>query len=696
MEASLLPNPTFIFRQYRYLPGVLLLLLCFCTFSAHGRVVSGVPSVLEVASCSTAVKPKITLNGPPTICAGGSVLLTASPGKSYKWSNGATSQAITITQSGEYTVEVVDENGCVGKSDVVKVEVSAKLKAPKIEYTDPLIVCGKGSITMRVEEQEGASYVWKKDGVPVSDKSNEFTATEAGVYTVELSNFCGYVRSANKVEFVIQQPLPPFEVVATGKLMFCRGGNVKLSVPEHKNVTYAWYLDGQALPGSNSHTWQATEAGTYTAAITGECGTFKSSNSIQVELLGLPEPPAAERVVGCTKSSLTLTASGGKNGMYRWYTTAKGGVALPGANGPSFTTPLLSSTTTYYVAITNGECESERVPVEAVIETKPEVSTIEANGDLEFCEGGTVEISSKTVHKGGEYVWLRDGKEYARGTSTLQATESGVYTLKLQNDCGATLSSNSIKVNVWPAPQAPVAHDGISCGPGKVLLSAIGAADGEFRWYEDAAAAKPIAGAVKADFETPALQSTRTYYVSIVRNGCETERVPVKAFVYPVPVATASVQEAEIDAGASTRLSGSGGASYSWSPAAGLDDPTSATPVATPDKTTRYTLTVRNEEGCEDSVSVEVQVRQLLEIPNAFSPNGDGVNDTWEIKNITYYPQAKVEVYNRWGSMVFEQTNYRNEWHGTYRGNVLPVGTYFYVITVPGKGKFTGYLNLVN
>ncbi len=678
------------------MPVILFLILGFCTFSARAEAAGETPRALEVASCSTAVKPRITLNGPPTICAGGSVLLTASPGKSYKWSNGATSRSITVTQSGAYYVEVVDENDCLGKSDTLEVVVSARLKAPKIEYTEPLVVCGKGSITMRVEEQEGAAYIWKKDGVPVYDKSNEFTATETGVYTVELSNFCGYVRSANKVEFVIQQPMPAFEVEASGKLVFCRGGSVKLSAPELKNVTYAWFRDGKAVSGSSSHTLQATEAGAYTAEITSQCGSFRSSNSLQVELLSLPEAPTAEKVVGCTKSSLTLHASGGKNGMYRWYTSAKGGVAIAGANGSSFSTPVLSNSATYYVAVTNGQCESERVPVEAIINTKPEVAAIAAKGSLEFCEGGAVEISGVKPYEKVEYVWLRDGKEVESGPSTLQATKSGVYTLKLQNECGSTVSSNSIKVTVWPAPETPVAHDGVSCGPGKVLLSAIGGAAGEFRWYEQANSATAIAGATAAEFETPSLQSSRTYYVSVVRNGCETERVPVQALVYPQPVAAASVQDLEIDAGDSTRLLGSGGASYTWSPAAGLDDPTSATPVATPDKTTRYTLTVRNEEGCEDTTSVVVNVRQLLEIPNAFSPNGDGVNDTWEIRNIEYYPQAKIEVYNRWGSLVYERSNYRNEWAGTYRGAALPVSTYFYVVIVPGKAKFTGYLNIVN
>ncbi|WP_299759973.1 gliding motility-associated C-terminal domain-containing protein [uncultured Pontibacter sp.] len=652
------------------------------------------PYALQVTSCSSAVKPKISLNGPSTICTGGSVLLTASAGKSYKWNTGATSRSITVTQPGEYTVEVVDENGCVGKSDVVLVQVAGKLKAPRIEYTEPLIVCEKGSLKMTVPEQEGATYVWKKDGVPVYDKSNEYTASEAGAYTVELSNFCGYVRSSNKVEFVIQEPVTAFKVEAAGDLAFCKGGSVKLSLPMYKNMTYAWFKDGKPISGT-SHELIADEAGMYTAEITNMCGTFRSSTGQQVELLELPKPPTAENVVGCTKKTLTLQATGGKSGMYRWYTAEKGGAPIAGADGPSFTTPVLSSSTTYYVAVTNGQCESERVAVKAIINTKPEMPAIEAKGALEFCEGGAVELQS-AVYKDLDYIWLRDGKEYASGSNTLHATESGVYTLKLQNECGATLSSNSIKVKVWPAPDAPVTHDGISCGPGKVMLAAIGGAAGEYRWYQDATSEAVIPGATAAAFETPVLQSSRTYYVSVVRNGCETERVPVQAYVYPVPVAVASVQDLEIDSGQSTQLFGSGGGSYSWSPAHGLDDPTSATPVATPDQTTRYTLTVQNEQGCEDTVSVVVEVRQLLVIPNAFSPNGDGVNDTWEIKNIEYYPQARVEIYNRWGNLIFDRTSYRSEWDGTYRGAALPVSTYFYVITVPGKAKFTGYLNIVN
>lgn len=336
------------------------------------------------------------------------------------------------------------------------------------------------------------------------------------------------------------------------------------------------------------------------------------------------------------------------------------------------------------------------MPVRAVISTKPAAPEIKAGGKLDVCEGGAVVLSTAAV-KNVTYTWLRNGQELSGGSSTLQATASGEYTLRAQNECGASFSSNKLTVRVWPAPAAPAVQDGSSCGPGSIRLAATGGSAGdEYRWYNGATAATALAGSTEGTFTTPALQDSRTYYVSLVKNGCEGARAPVQAWVYPVPMAVASVLDLEIDSGESTRLSGSGGGSYNWSPAAGLDDPSAASPVAAPEQTTRYTLTVKNEEGCEDTASVVVTVRQLLVIPNAFSPNGDGVNDNWEIENIAYFPEAAVEVYNRWGNLIFERANYQGDWNGTYRGAALPVGAYFYVISIPGKSKFTGYLNIVN
>ncbi len=101
-----------------------------------------------------------------------------------------------------------------------------------------------------------------------------------------------------------------------------------------------------------------------------------------------------------------------------------------------------------------------------------------------------------------------------------------------------------------------------------------------------------------------------------------------------------------------------------------------------------------------DTMNVVLKDCLLLEIPNAFSPNGDGTNDIYTIRNIEYYPENSFIVFNRWGNKVFEATPYTNTWDGTSQfgsafGELLPESTYYYVLD-PGTGDeaFTGYIYL--
>jgi len=85
-----------------------------------------------------------------------------------------------------------------------------------------------------------------------------------------------------------------------------------------------------------------------------------------------------------------------------------------------------------------------------------------------------------------------------------------------------------------------------------------------------------------------------------------------------------------------------------------------------------------------------------LDIPNTFTPNGDGINDTWQIKYLEYYPRSTVNIFDRWGQKVFSSIGYPIPWDGTYNGRVLPVGTYYYIIDPKtGQGVFSGWLALI-
>jgi gliding motility-associated-like protein len=105
-----------------------------------------------------------------------------------------------------------------------------------------------------------------------------------------------------------------------------------------------------------------------------------------------------------------------------------------------------------------------------------------------------------------------------------------------------------------------------------------------------------------------------------------------------------------------------------------------ANPTATPTVTTLYTVTVRNSYGCVATDTVTVFVYNGVTVPSGFSPNGDGVNDFWVLPFSGTFPTIVVEVYNRWGELLFHSDGYSQPWDGTYEGKALPIGTYYYVI----------------
>ena len=87
-----------------------------------------------------------------------------------------------------------------------------------------------------------------------------------------------------------------------------------------------------------------------------------------------------------------------------------------------------------------------------------------------------------------------------------------------------------------------------------------------------------------------------------------------------------------------------------------------------------------------------------INIPSGFSPNDDGWNDVWEIDRIDMFPDCEVEVYNRWGELLFQSVGYKEPWDGKYNGSYVPVGTYYYVIRLNDPefpDPYTGPLTVI-
>ncbi|NEU07586.1 gliding motility-associated C-terminal domain-containing protein [Flavihumibacter sp. R14] len=135
---------------------------------------------------------------------------------------------------------------------------------------------------------------------------------------------------------------------------------------------------------------------------------------------------------------------------------------------------------------------------------------------------------------------------------------------------------------------------------------------------------------------------------------------------------------------------------YFWSPGYYLDNPDILNPVSSPTEDVTYTLNVMSDDGCSSTAVDEVSIRVLkkLVVPNAFTPNADMVNDFWSIAALETYPDARIRVFNRYGQIVFQSVGYTQQWDGSFKGEPLPTGVYYYVIDLktdsqPVKGSVT-------
>jgi gliding motility-associated-like protein len=108
------------------------------------------------------------------------------------------------------------------------------------------------------------------------------------------------------------------------------------------------------------------------------------------------------------------------------------------------------------------------------------------------------------------------------------------------------------------------------------------------------------------------------------------------------------------------------------------------------------TLIVTGRGGCKNSDQVFIKVLKGPEIPNIFSPNGDGIHDRWEIKYLDTYPEGTVEIFNRYGQRIFYSKGYGKPWDGTINGKQVPIGTYYYIVSPKnGRPVMSGYVDII-
>ncbi|RZK51719.1 MAG: gliding motility-associated C-terminal domain-containing protein, partial [Pedobacter sp.] len=196
----------------------------------------------------------------------------------------------------------------------------------------------------------------------------------------------------------------------------------------------------------------------------------------------------------------------------------------------------------------------------------------------------------------------------------------------------------------------------------------------------------------------PSATGTFNYTVTATSN-CASAVMNGNITVNELPVATiTSSLGTTISKGDISVLTATGGSSYLWTGTDIQGSNSNASIEVRPRQTTTYTVKVTNISGCTTEKSITINVNEDLKlIPNnIITPNGDGKNDFWVIKNIDYYPNNKVSVFDRAGRKVYGSSSYKNDWDGTYAGAPLAEAAYFYVIDMGnGYGLIRGTINII-
>ncbi|MFT5229120.1 MAG: gliding motility-associated-like protein, partial [Urechidicola sp.] len=189
-------------------------------------------------------------------------------------------------------------------------------------------------------------------------------------------------------------------------------------------------------------------------------------------------------------------------------------------------------------------------------------------------------------------------------------------------------------------------------------------------------------------------------FILRVSNGVCESLDTLSFIVHPLPLVDAGEDQdafpnEEVEIGGDP--SAPSAVSFSWSPGEALSDSTLSNPTYLTVGTQEFVLTITDENNCENRDSVIINLINQVEIPDGFSPNGDGINDAWTINNSDKFPNMVVKIYSRWGNKLFESNGYETAWTGMYDKKEMPVGTYYYTIDLrdPFFPKpFTGPLTI--
>lgn len=636
---------------------------------------SGSCSLVDATTTVTIVGTPVINVVSATVCQGTSGTITASapasPAATFTWAGGFPAGA-TLTDSPAstttYSVTGTD-NGCSS----VQTGTITVTPNPVVGIIEPADICPGQSATLTATG--ATTYTWSGGSGSGTANNDKYTDSPTATTPYTVVGAIGTC-TATATGDITMASAPTIDAGADFAL--CTGQTAALTA--NGGVTYTW------MPGNLSGETiniQPTATTTYTITGTGTTPGCNGVGYITVTVNQTPSPTiAVSNATICLGSSTTLTASPAGAATYVWSPNGTGNTASVTV------TPTATGSAPYSVTVTSTEGCKASANATVLVNAIPNVT---ANNPIDICEGESATLSASGATT---YVWAPAGTGSTANPSVTPAIGTNTYTVT-GTTSGCSKTATAI-VNVSPNPVITATNDTVCAGTPASLTATSNQPSTTFNWLPGGANGATIA-------PQPSVTTSYTVTGTTILN-CPGTAVG-KVVVSPIPVAAfespadMNLSEANITfVDKSTNASqwawdfGDGGTSIEQNPQY----------IYTDTGTFVIWLKVQSAGGCSDSTSNQFTIVPdlLMFIPNAFTPDGDDLNDQFSFKSSGLKADGfEFRIFDRWGVQMFSTTNINDGWDGKYKGQDCPQDVYVYSVTIRDnfkkEKKYVGNIILV-
>jgi len=538
-------------------------------------------------------------------------------------------------KAGTHTLEIRDANGFLSNTKVV-------VQNNCLELTSIITnaVCDKANGTITLQTAGGKPpYQYSIDGVRFQN-SNIFSGLPGGVYNVRVKDAMGSSTSIDVT--VVNITGPQLNVTVTPAS--CNNTNGVIDIHSVGGTLPIAYSIDNDVTEHNQGLFANLDSGRYNAFIKDGNGCTVT-DTVQVNALPAPQIYLGNDTTLCAGSSLVLRAPFNTTNTYHWQ------------DNSSSATYQVTSPGNYFLSATN---EFNCTATDTIMVTYTALPVVNLGNDTSICTGHTLILEATTEN--GNYLW-NDGST----AQSFLVSQPGWYWLRIfNNGCSAT---DSIFVSAKSSPVLNLGKDTVLC-EGRQLLLDVGSPGATYLWQDGSTG------------PTYSVNAAGQYSVNVNENGCDTvARISVAYTKKPV-----------IDLGSDTTVCFprqltlnvyAPYATYQWQ-----DGSTNAS--YTVSKEGVYKVWTKNTCGISiDSIAVKyTDCACSWDVPNAFTPDGNGRNEVFRPLFRCFYTGYRIQIFDRWGKMVFQSQDINEGWDGRYKNAPQSTGVYAWMLEY--KDMLTG------